>query len=243
MANSKGPASVRNLMYNTRNSLLPPKIPFPSIAPSYVDYVPSSAIGQKGTQKPREGNPHHQRTSSEVIEEQPSWLDELLNEPETPVRRGGHRRSSSDSFAYIDAVNAINLDYITPNENKFKHMTPLSSWATQDLDHFRDAQHVSFIPEPNSFGKPKNRAWDANLNSSLHCRGFPSPGNMVKNAGLLRAQQESEVIPSTASEKEDAVESGPQDSKASSEKKEASHGKPAASETDTKRAKQYVYLS
>lgn len=239
MANSKGPASVRNLMYNARNPLLPPKSPFPCPAPSYVDYVPSSATAQK-TQKFREGNSHHQRTSSEsqLIDEQPSWLDELLNEPETPVRRSGHRRSSSDSFAYIDAANAVNLDYASQNENKFKHMAPLPTWGSQDFDLFRDAHHASFIPEPNSSSKHKNRAWDSNLNLSGHSRGFPSPSNMLKNSGVLRAQQETDVLPSTASEREDAVESGPQVSKGSSEKKDSSHGKSAASDTDTKRAKQ-----
>ncbi|KAK9070668.1 hypothetical protein SSX86_011070 [Deinandra increscens subsp. villosa] len=86
MANSKRPSTMRSMIYNGKHSLLPPKSPFPSIAPSYADYVSNSAIGPNGPPKYRDVNPHHQRTSSEsfLIEEQPSWLDDLLNEPETP---------------------------------------------------------------------------------------------------------------------------------------------------------------
>ncbi|KAJ1419992.1 Basic-leucine zipper domain [Sesbania bispinosa] len=113
MANTKGSSGIRNLMYSGKHALLPPKIPFPMVSQAYAEYMPKPTIGSKVVQKPREGNPHHQRTSSEslVIEDQPSWLDDLLSEPETPIRRGGHRRSSSDSFAYVDATNVSNIGY------------------------------------------------------------------------------------------------------------------------------------
>ncbi|XP_024979993.1 uncharacterized protein At4g06598-like isoform X2 [Cynara cardunculus var. scolymus] len=106
MENSKGPSTMRN-MYSGKHYSLPPKSPFPSVAPFYADYAPTAVSGPKGVPKYKDGNSHHQRTSSEslLIEEQPSWLDELLDEPETPVRRG-HRRSSSDSFTYMEAANA-----------------------------------------------------------------------------------------------------------------------------------------
>ncbi|KAL3538525.1 hypothetical protein ACH5RR_001891 [Cinchona calisaya] len=240
MANSKGPASMRNMMYGGRNSLLPPKSPFPSMAQPYVDYVPNSANGQKGTMRAREGNSHHQRTSSEslLIEEQPSWLDDLLNEPETPVRKGGHRRSSSDSFAYIDAANFGSIDYAAQDESRFNNMMPVPSWGSQDFDIYRDAQHASFVADLNSLGKHKNRAWDASLNSVTHLRGFPSPSNILQSSGSLHAHQDADVVPSTACEKQDIGDSGQQDSKGSYDKKESSHGKPSTSETDTKRAKQ-----
>lgn len=50
------------------------------------------------------GSDHHHRCNSEsfLIEEQPSWLDDLLNEPaETVIVHKGHRRSASDTFAYV----------------------------------------------------------------------------------------------------------------------------------------------
>lgn len=239
MANSKGPSTVRN-MYNGKHSLLPPKSPFPSIAPSYADYAPTPAIGPKGIPKYREGNSHHQRTSSEshLIEEQPSWLDELLNEPETPVRRG-HRRSSSDSFAYVDAANAANIDYTAQDEYKFRNLTSVPSWGSQDF--VKDARNASFYAEPNSMLKHKNRPWESSSPNTLpHSGGLPSARDnfVLQNSVSSCASPEVDVISSTATEKHDAVDSGMHDAKASFERKDSSYAKGSASETDTKRAKQ-----
>ncbi|KAL0384593.1 UNVERIFIED_CONTAM: hypothetical protein Sradi_2853600 [Sesamum radiatum] len=238
MANSKGPSSIRSMLYNGKNSLLPPKSPFPSISPSYAEYIPSSAIGPKALPKPRDGNSHHQRTSSEsfLIEEQPSWLDELLDEPETPVRKGGHRRSSSDSFAYIDSVNAGSMNFVAQDDNRYKNMTPVSSWGSQDFDIYRDARQSSFYADQNPSIKTKHKPWDAPVAPP---RGLPSPrGNtLVQNVGSLGASQDADKNPSLSTEKQDLVESVPQDPKGSTEKKDSCHAK--SSETDTKRAKHW----
>lgn len=124
MAGTKGSESVRSLMYPGKSALLPPKIPFPSVSASYSDYVPCGLMGSS-----RQGHKvsiekahhhHHQRTSSEshLVEELPFWLDDLLNEPETPAsRKSGHRRSASDSYAYLDVSNATNLtDFSSRNQ-------------------------------------------------------------------------------------------------------------------------------
>lgn len=41
---------------------------------------------------------------STAVEEQPSWLDDLLNDTDTLFHRGHHRRSASDSCAYLGAA-------------------------------------------------------------------------------------------------------------------------------------------
>ncbi|CAH9058666.1 unnamed protein product [Cuscuta europaea] len=215
MANSKGgsSSSIRNAMYNGKNSLLPPKSPFPSISPSYI--LPTITTQKNNpVQKP---NNHHQRTSSEsfLMDEQPSWLDDLLNEdPDTPVRRGAHRRSSSDSFAYLDAAasNLSNLDY-----------TFQSSWGlNREFDHPRDGWHPApFYAVSNSSTKHRNRAREA---SPANQHGVPSPRETNVGVEPERAQS------SSSSEKWDTVESI-----SSAEKKDP---KGSASETDTKRAKQ-----
>lgn len=243
MANSKGSTNVRNLMYSGKHALLPPKSPFPSVSPSYADYVLSPAIGSKAVQKPREGNTHHQRTSSESLlaEEQPSWLDDLLNEPETPVRRGGHRRSSSDSFAYVDAFNVSNTDYGAQDDYKYKNIISAPSWGSQDFDHHKDLRHGSFYAEMN-MAKQKNRAWEPSLNAVNNPSGLPSAKDNLarQGSGSFCMPPEAEGLPSTASEKFDGVETGPHDS-ITSEKKDSSSSRASSSDTDTKRAKQYVF--
>ncbi|KAJ7982577.1 Basic-leucine zipper transcription factor [Quillaja saponaria] len=238
MANSKGSSSIRNLMYSGKHALLPPKSPFPIVSPAYADYVPSHAVGSKAVQKPREGNVHHQRTSSEslLIEEQPSWLDDLLNEPETPVRRGGHRRSSSDSFAYIDTNNVSNIGY-ADNDIKYKNLIALPSWESEEYNHHKDARHVPFYAEVNS-ARQKNKTWESSLNFVTH-PGGPLARDTValQNSGPSAASQEGDGPPSTENEKQDAIECGTQDTKTYSERKDGSHAK-SSYESDTKRAKQ-----
>ncbi|CAA0839004.1 Basic-leucine zipper (bZIP) transcription factor family protein [Striga hermonthica] len=241
MENSKGPSSVRSTLYNGKNSLLPPKSPFPSISPSYQEYIPTSAIGPKTLPKPGDVNSHHhQRTSSEsfLIDEQPSWLDELLDEPETPIRKGVHRRSSSDSFAYMDMSNVGGMNYMVQDDpNRYKNTT-LSPWGSQDFDIYRDARQKGFYVGSNHFGRSRNMLWDPPAAATGISRGLPSPrGNtLAHNAGLLSTSQDADKNLSLPPEKKDAVELSHQDLKGPAEKKEASHGK--STETDNKRAKQ-----
>ncbi|KAM3219573.1 hypothetical protein P3L10_024104 [Capsicum annuum] len=241
MANSKGPCTMTNMMYNGKSSLLPPKSPFPSMAPSYVDYVPGSAVNQKGILKPRDGHSHHQRTSSEscLIEEQPSWLDDLLNEPETPVRRGSHRRSSSDSFAYFDAANTASLDYIAQVDNKFRNMHPIPSWGSQDFDYYKDARQTASYVDQNSSIRRKNREKDVSSTTVSHLRSLSSPGEdlRIQWPGSQSLPLDGDRPRSAGSDKQDVAESGPPYPKGSAEKKDSSQNK-SSSETDTKRAKQ-----
>ncbi|QCD84585.1 hypothetical protein DEO72_LG2g4940 [Vigna unguiculata] len=241
MANSKGSSGFRNFMYPGKHALLPPKSPFPSVSQAYADYVQNPAVGLKAGNRSREGNPHHQRTSSEslIIEEQPSWLDDLLNEPETPVRRGGHRRSSSDSFAYLDMANASNINYADQDEYKYKSLMSMPSWSSQDFDRSKDARHLPAYVDMN-LPKQKNRSWDSFSNAMTNPVGVPSgkDSSAFQSSGLPSTPQEADGLPPTATEKQDSVESGLQDAKSFSEKKDNSHAKPSSSETDTKRAKQ-----
>ncbi|BAT73516.1 hypothetical protein LR48_Vigan1300s000700 [Vigna angularis] len=241
MANSKGSSGFRNFMYPGKHALLPPKSPFPSVSQAYSDYVQNPAVGLKGGNRPRDGNPHHQRTSSEslVIEEQPSWLDDLLNEPETPVRRAGHRRSSSDSFAYLDMANASNINYADQDEYKYKSLMSIPSWSSQDFDRSKDARHLPAYVDMN-LSKQKNRSWDSFSNAMTNPVGVPSgkDSSAFQSSGLPSTPQEADGLAPTATEKQDSVEPGLQDAKSFSEKKDNSHAKSSSSETDTKRAKQ-----
>lgn len=231
MANSRGPSTTRNMMNNGRHSLLPPKCPFPTIAPSYGDYISTSVIGAKGIPKYRDGNSQHHRASSESLlaEEQPSWLDELLNEPESPVQRG-HRRSSSDSFTYLEAANAAITEYAVKDEQRMRNMNSAPSWASQDF----------LYKQPNFMNKSK-------IPHNAHSSGTTSS---FDNLGLRRTvslgAQELNGIASTISEKQEATESGSQesvetraqDANTFSERKMSSNTRDSSSELDIKHAKQ-----
>lgn len=239
MANAKGSANIKNLMQNGKNSLLPPKSPFPSISPSYTDYGPNTTLGL--IPKCRDGNVHHQRTSSEsLIDEQPCWLDELLNEPDTPVRKG-HRRSSSDSFAYIDTANMSNIDYVpvSHDEAKFRPLVSSPLWGFQSFDLSKESLQGSLYADPNFYGKPKNRPWESKLAPTAHPSVRPPSrdNGILQGAGSSAAQSEADPAPSTATEKQDHGESGAHDPRNLSEKKDGSHLK-TSSENDAKRAKQ-----
>ncbi|XP_071716211.1 uncharacterized protein At4g06598-like [Rutidosis leptorrhynchoides] len=212
MENSKGQSSstMRN-MYSGKHYSLPPKSPFPSIAPFYADYASSRSNGT--IPKYKNGNSLHQRTSSEslAIEEQPSWLNDLLDEPDTPVKKG-HRRSSSDSFTYIEAANA-NIEHAAQTEYRLKNLNSASStWGPQEFDRFKDSQ--------NTF-KNHDRVWDP-------------PQNGLSRSTSLGASQEVNRVISTVSQKQESVES----SKKESERSDFSNTQASASESDTKRSKQ-----
>ncbi|KAJ9538112.1 hypothetical protein OSB04_030845 [Centaurea solstitialis] len=237
MENSRGPSTMRN-MYSGKHYSLPPKSPFPSVAPFYGDYAPTAASGPKGVPKYNDGNSHHQRTSSEsiLIEEQPSWLDELLDEPETPVRKG-HRRSSSDSFTYMEAANA-NIERAAQVEYRLRNMNSAPSWGSQDFDLYKDARNASFYAEHNRLIQ-RNQAWDSPQNALTHSSGTASSRDsfVVQNSTPSGASQGVKKITSVTTDKQDTVESCIQDSHTSSERNDASNTNASAPETDTKRAK------
>nr|VDD03280.1 unnamed protein product [Brassica rapa] len=51
-------------------------------------------------------NMHHHSASLNnlLIDEQPAWLDDLLSEPASPKINKGHRRSASDTSAYLNSA-------------------------------------------------------------------------------------------------------------------------------------------
>ncbi|KAI4342255.1 hypothetical protein MLD38_026898 [Melastoma candidum] len=232
MAESKGSAGLRSAMHAGKHASLPPRIPFPSASSAYVDYIPATAaIGSRAVQKPRDNFTHHQRTSSEslIFEDQPSWLDDLLNEPETPVRKGCHRRSSSDSFPYVDMGNL----YSVQDDLTTQGWMPITSWGSQEFNQYQDGWKASLLPEANSF-KLKSKPWETPLNRVTHSRDRNS---VIPSSRPADIAQEADKGASAVNDKLYQVESSLDDSKLSSDRKEISHAK-QPSETDTKRAKQ-----
>lgn len=249
MANYKGITNTGIWSYPGRQqSHLPPKSPFPSVTSGFVDYGSSHATSSRGIPNPREGLKHHQRTSSEscLIDEQPSWLDDLLNEPETPVRKGGHRRSSSDSFAYLEAPRSFSdIDSFSQWEPIYGNVPSMPSRGSLDFQRAKDDYHTSFYSNTNSFGvQPMNRRWTSTPNS-IHSGSHKVAKNNAKSASTesLTTQKDGQPVAAqkqntVASQKQSTEDSTPNEQKGSPEKVEGSHAKPSSSEADTKRVKQ-----
>ncbi|KAJ6797337.1 Uncharacterized protein M6B38_216665 [Iris pallida] len=240
MANMKGAANFRNQTACTgKQAFLPPKSPFPTVSPSYTDY---GCIGSKGIPKLRDGHRHHQRTSSEsfLIEEQPSWLDELLNEPETPVRRGGHRRSSSDSFAYFDAASMYpNVDSSGQEEFRQRNLGMMPQWGAQEFDYLKDVQRGNYYnAEAKPFTRPQIRGWDSGMNVVKNPSSLPHPNDKVVHPGSSCVSRESDASTSFNVAEKHEQEEPTQDLRGAAGKKEGSHAKHSQMETDSKRVKQ-----
>ncbi|CAL9149773.1 unnamed protein product [Musa hybrid cultivar] len=231
MANMRAAANMRSSAPGGKQSFLPPRCPLPTVSPSYGDY---GSIGPRGIPRPKDGQRHHQRTSSEsfLIEEQPLWLDDLLNEPETPVRRGAHRRSTSDSFAYLDGVSLSNVGSVGQEQQSFPALSP---WMSQELNYHKDVGHFSYYPEANSSGRPQLKVWE----SAADVVSYPGSTLLANNKTIHPqpscVQTESDGLNPDVVEKNEHLD-GAQDKKGPFEIKEDSQSK--QTDVDSKRVKQ-----
>lgn len=86
----------------SRQAHLPPRCPFqkkPLTSPVQDHFT--TTLHQHNPLPPR----HHKSISqSSILEEQPAWLDELLNESDSNSGGMMHRRSASDSLTLLDGL-------------------------------------------------------------------------------------------------------------------------------------------
>ncbi|KAK3139529.1 hypothetical protein QOZ80_5AG0384770 [Eleusine coracana subsp. coracana] len=204
-----------------KQALLPPRSPFPAATAPHAELGPIA--------RPREAHHRHghQRTSSEsfLVDEQPSWLDDLLDEPETPARahgRPGHRRSSSDSFTLFDGSASAGM-YDNASEGR-RGGGQVASWTGAP----------EFFPDPSSFGRQQGRPWEPRQ-MYRQGAGVPMPGR-EKNAGRHGpsssfGDHEHGPVPNGVDRKGHADTTLDQ-------RKEGVNLRHSQSEADTKRAKQ-----
>ncbi|KAL0793713.1 hypothetical protein Bca101_065090 [Brassica carinata] len=239
MASSKGTTqSVKDLMYPGKNALLPPKIPFPTVSAPYSEYIPigSRHHGHKLNDEKPHHHHHHQRTSSEsdLVEEPPLWLDDLLNEPESPVRKCGHRRSSSDSYAYLDMANAKNISLTLQNDFSYRNTGPSSQRGVHELDWSRSTQDAAFYSDSN-FLNQTNRQRDALVAPGPRPSWLPFTRESVggKHMGS------SSYMPQEAPETKNYAKTLSHDPKKFSPEQKHSNTQPGTCDADnTRRAKQ-----
>lgn len=225
MEDSNRSSDHSNLVHLGRQTPLPPKSPLQF--DFCADYISSSVVGLEHSFKPTEGEVHHHRASSDsfVIEEQPSWLEELLDEPETPVRKG-HRRSSSDSVACLDtAAKSIKEKY------KCRGYTAGPSSQSQNIGHCEDFWKSYIYTNPSSFDKQQNRTWESSLTSVTCSRDSLA----LQISGISCTPQEPNGLLSKAS----SVKQNPEDTEESA-RSDCWNANPSAYKTDVKRAKQQM---
>ncbi|KAL8485921.1 hypothetical protein ACS0TY_027997 [Phlomoides rotata] len=124
-----------------------PMSPF-SFPPDPKPVSDSSRLESGSSSKFLEGVSHHQRCSSEgfPIEEQPSWLDDLLNE-DTIFHRG-HRRSVSDSYAYLgDESEFVNAYFGASTTSQHHNDNKGNNSMAQTI--YQETDGVSSLPAEN----------------------------------------------------------------------------------------------
>ncbi|BBM98335.1 transcription factor VIP1 [Marchantia polymorpha subsp. ruderalis] len=105
------------------NPHLPPKSPtFPSFGSSLFESTSGPFVGVGRSSYPNRGGGGHKRTPSAgyLPQVQPAWLDDVIDPQEVPFKRGSHRRSSSDSVAFLEAPGSFSkIDDHIAEEDEF----------------------------------------------------------------------------------------------------------------------------
>lgn len=159
---------------------LPPKSPtFPGFGTSLFE---SSSLPFVGRSNYPSRGPGHKRTPSTgfLPQVQPSWLDDVIDPQDLPVKRGGHRRSSSDSMAFLDSPRSYSLkdDHIA-EEDEFDARSTVSipsGRGSLDFDRLDEEQLMSMFTDIEPF-QQSHRAQAVN-----HHGGESSRAQSVSNA-------------------------------------------------------------
>ncbi|XP_020554123.1 uncharacterized protein At4g06598-like isoform X2 [Sesamum indicum] len=188
MEGANGLSNLKTLAYTGRCVPLSP-YPFLSTSTSYSD---SSLAESKGNVKCQGSVINHHRCSSEsfLIEEQPSWLDDLLNESETLIHRGHHRRSASDSYAYLgEAAETLNIS----EEPKYVNANVGTSTRSQNLLHYKDVDSNSTETKTNSLAEKNNQELEEVVSTLAveQSRDETSSQNLEGSADKTGASQKS----------------------------------------------------
>lgn len=223
---------MRNFAFTGRQLPLPPKSTFQCNFPSDAN----SIVRSEGYPKPT-GGPCHQRKSSDslLLDEQTSWLEELLNEPETPTGRG-HQRSSSDSIAYLNGP----AKAIREEGYKYKNTHAGPSMGFSNFDHHKGLSHASFHSNTGTSHTHQNKALESSSTSVTSSSGSlsTSDGISLQNSGSSCNPQELDGMPSKAN-----VKKGGEDPECSSVTSDCCNSNPSTSRADSERTKQYVVHS
>ncbi|XP_057978901.1 basic leucine zipper 2 isoform X2 [Malania oleifera] len=97
----------------SRQAHLPPRCPFQKKVAPRSTHEPIPPTPRRGYDL----RPQHHKSSSQssILEEQPAWLDDLLDDSDLNSKGTSHRRSASDSLTLLDGI-----------VDQFPSLTPLN---------------------------------------------------------------------------------------------------------------------
>lgn len=175
-----GDNSAANWGYTSSSSKLPQLPPkSPSFGIVGQDSNNNNVMYMGWPNIPFQGNSlKHQRTPSVGYlssHGQPSWIEDLLDSPsENPAKKGPHhRRSASDSLAFLEApVNSAPIEDIA-EEDEFdcRSAASIPSKGSQDFDRLDEEQLMSMFADIEPFHKQQNQS---NQSASNHHPAAPS---------------------------------------------------------------------
>ncbi|XP_021760383.1 basic leucine zipper 34-like [Chenopodium quinoa] len=163
-----------------------------------------------------------------LYEEPPPWLEDLLNEPESPINRT-HRRSASDSSAYFAVDNSA-------DELWLRNIIGALSCSNQMPHNFNGIPQASFNTEKSNSAITSNKQQQDKLGKSPSTSTPPSLPN-----GLINAKEDADcqALGMSCSPEPDIIKSvgsKPEMENSSGGGSDCSHLKPPATlNTDAKR--------
>ncbi|KAJ6301442.1 hypothetical protein OIU77_015693 [Salix suchowensis] len=160
---------MEKLSLGSKENPAPSGTPFELFFPPYSTHYVCSTCAIESSEDhlraPVEEESHHQRASSDsFLAEQLSWLDELLDdEPDSPLYKG-HRRSSSDSVAFLDTATKT----FRKEETKLKTSATAGgpAWEFHSINYHENSLKTSFHPDSTP-KKEKNKSRESPLISVI----------------------------------------------------------------------------
>ncbi|KAF3445447.1 hypothetical protein FNV43_RR10623 [Rhamnella rubrinervis] len=243
MENFNGSSNLRNLSCLRRQFPVPPGSPILCNVPPNAEHISgSSAEITQGFPTPNEvqADYHHQRTSSDsfLLEEQPSWFEELLNEPVKAPVASNHRRSLSDSFTFLDATpNIASKQHVFVFKDKSTTPSgPPSNIASKELNYREIMSSCAlFHTNPMSSIEKEFRESSSTASSTFSIFGLPiSTEDGMTHLHTSQASCSPNKSNSMTTHQEEPFKPS------GSDYRDCSHANPPAQNKSSKRSKQYV---
>ncbi|CAN6558220.1 unnamed protein product [Malus baccata var. baccata] len=214
---------------------LPPKIPsmtqnWPSFPhqrlPAMANFIPTATTTSAAAVQPSSNQPNQQQQSSSC-----NWMDEFLDF--SSARRGAHRRSASDSIAFLESPLILDEECRNPTATMMHHHGSTNNLGFDRLDDeqlmsmFSDDMSVT-VPPTISSSNPSTPS-DQNSNNDENNINNGNNNNMKPLMLHLDQQQQPKTEPGE-------VESSSCEADANAQ----SHPPPPTSPADPKRVKRIL---